>query len=101
MERVISKHKKAPNYSYEILEENKKRLGVDDCKYQSVSLCFHELIHNTYEKYGKRVVILIDEADKPILDNLDNAEQAKQRRDLLRGMYSIIKGNDAYINLSF
>ncbi len=72
--------------AFEIFEENQKRLGIQ-CKNQNPAMCFRQLIRESYEKYGKKVVILIDEYDKPILDNLDNIEQAKQRRDFLRGMY--------------
>ncbi len=35
------------------------------------------------------------------MDNLDNIEQAKQRRDFLRGMYVQMKANDAYIRFVF
>ncbi len=64
-------------------------------------MCFRQLIQEAYEKYDKKVVILIDEYDKPILDNLDNIEEAKQRRDFLRGMYVQMKANDAYIRFVF
>jgi len=84
----------------EIFEENQERLGIK-CKNQDTALCFRELIQKAYEKYGKKVVILIDEYDKPILDNLDNIEEAKQRRDFLRGLYVQMKSNDAYIRFAF
>ncbi len=38
-------------------------------------------------KYNKKVVILIDEYDKPILENLDNIELAMQMRRYLKGLY--------------
>ncbi len=44
-----------------------------------------------------QVVILIDEYDKPLLDNIDNLEEAIRIRDTLKGFYTIIKGMDAYI----
>lgn len=39
---------------------------------------FKELIKKTYEKYGKKVVILIDEYDKLILDLINKPEEAKK-----------------------
>jgi hypothetical protein len=42
------------------------------------------LIKKSYEKYNKKVVILIDEYDKAILDNLDQNEVAKEAREILR-----------------
>jgi len=84
----------------EIFEENQKRLDIQ-CKNPNVAMCFRELIQKAYEKYGKKVVILIDEYDKPILDNLDNIEEAQKRRDFLRGLYVQMKANDAYIRFVF
>ena len=42
----------------------------------------------------RQVVILIDEYDKPIIDNLTNLDQAKRIRDALKGFYTIIKSQD-------
>ncbi len=86
--------------AFEIFEENQKRLGIQ-CKNQNPAMCFRQLIKEAYEKYGKKVVILIDEYDKPILDNLDNIEEAKQRRDFLRAMYVQMQATDAYIRFVF
>ena len=84
-----------------ILKDNQKRLGVECEDMQDASICFDELIKKTYEKYNKPVVILIDEYDKPILDNLDNTTIAIQNRDFLRGLYVMLKENDAYIKFAF
>ncbi len=50
---------------------------------------------------GRRVVILIDEYDKPIIDNLDNLPEAQAIRDTLRNFYTIIKAMDQYIRFVF
>ncbi|MDP2752248.1 MAG: AAA family ATPase, partial [Rhodocyclaceae bacterium] len=50
-----------------ILEENQYRLGIT-CKHTG-RLCFAELIWRAHEATGQRVVVLVDEYDKPILDN--------------------------------
>jgi hypothetical protein len=36
-------------------------------------------------------VVLVDEYDKPILDNLTDPETAREMRDGLRNLYSVIK----------
>ncbi|MBN1486087.1 MAG: ATP-binding protein [Anaerolineae bacterium] len=43
------------------------------------------------------VVVLIDEYDKPIIDNIDNSEEAVRIRDVLKSFYGVLKGMDAYL----
>ena len=50
---------------------------------------------------GRRVVVLIDEYDKPILDALDVPEAARANRDFLRGFYGVIKDADAHVRFAF
>lgn len=50
---------------------------------------------------GKQVVILIDEYDKPLIDNLTDLPAAQAIRDTLRGFYAIIKAMDQYIRFVF
>jgi hypothetical protein len=47
------------------------------------------------------VVILIDEYDKPILDNITDNDTALIMRDGLRDLYSVIKGMDPFIRFAF
>ncbi|MEA2012064.1 MAG: ATP-binding protein [Verrucomicrobiota bacterium] len=60
---------------------------------------FEELIVTLYEKYGE-VVILVDEYDKPIVDNLGK-KQADVMRETLGGFYSVLKSSDQYLKLVF
>jgi len=84
-----------------MLERNQKRLGIE-CKIDDEpSTCFARLIQEAYEKYKKPVVVLVDEYDKPILDNLDNPKRAIENRDFLRGVYVKLKENDAYLKFVF
>ena len=79
----------------ELIRENSKRLGVK-CEYaMNDRRCFKELILKTYEKYGQRVVVLVDEYDKPILDNITDQETARLMRDKLRDFYSVVKDSDS------
>ena len=88
------------NVANRILKENQKRLNIE-CEAQSPNNCIAELIQQAYEKYQKPVVILIDEYDKPILDNIKNPQMAEKNREFLRGIYSVIKANDRYIKFNF
>lgn len=84
-----------------LLQENQKRLKIE-CEFNNnPSSCFRELIQKAYEKYQKPVVILIDEYDKPILDNLDQIEVAKECREIIKSLYVIMKDSDRYIKFAF
>ena len=62
---------------------------------------FRNIINRLYYTTGKKVVVLVDEYDKPILDLLGNQNQAKANRDYLHGVYGIIKGCARYIRFVF
>ena len=62
---------------------------------------FAELIQLLYEKTALPVVVLIDEYDKPILDNLEKEESALLLREAMRNIYSVLKDNDAYLKFVF
>ncbi len=83
-----------------IMNNNQERLGIK-CENKSPDICFAELIQQTYKKYNQRVVVLVDEYDKPILDNLDDKQRALENRDFLRGVYVQLKANDEYIQFAF
>lgn len=83
------------------LKENQEYLNIECEEKNSVSGCFSELIRKAHEKYNQKVVILIDEYDKPILDNITNPEVAKQIRDGLVNFYSVIKGSDEFLRFAF
>ena len=55
----------------EQLDINQQALGLT-CNQPSVGGCFAELIRSAHATTGERVVVLIDEYDKPILDNLQD-----------------------------
>ena len=45
-------------------------------------------------------MILIDEYDKPILDNINNLSIAQELRDGLKNFYSVIKESDEYVKFA-
>lgn len=86
---------------YQILDFNQRHLQVKCPKDFNSSGCFKRLIEESYTKYNQKVVILIDEYDKPILDNIENTEVAREMREGLKDFYSVVKGADEYIKLVF
>lgn len=64
---------------------------------------FDRLIKSLYEKFNKKVVVLIDEYDKPLIDYLqkENLHQALDNRSILKSFYSILKDADPYLKLVF
>lgn len=68
---------------------------------EDLSSRFKDIIDAAYLKTGHKVVILIDEYEKPIIDNIDNPELMEQFRRELQGFYSVIKGKDNAIRFAF
>ena len=62
---------------------------------------FEHLIRQLAEQAGQRVVVLIDEYDKPILDRIEDREKAIEIREVLKDFYSVIKDSDAFIRFAF
>ena len=83
------------------LSWNAECLGITLDKVLSPSAQFDMLIKETYNKYNKPVVILIDEYDKPILDNINDTTMRNYARTMLKGIYEHIKYNDEYVKFAF
>ncbi|MFP3254447.1 MAG: AAA family ATPase [Hydrogenobaculum sp.] len=66
-----------------------------------IGLKFQELIQKLCEKYNQKVVVLIDEYDKPILDVIEDIEKARRNRDILKKFFEILKPSDPYLKLVF
>ena len=69
--------------------------------YSTAAERFRDLLGALHRRTGQRVVVLVDEYDKPILDALDLAEAARANRDFLRGFYGVIKDSDAHVRFTF
>ena len=62
---------------------------------------FAGMIEALHEHAGRRVVVLVDEYDKPVLDALHTPEVARANRGYLHGLYSVIKSSEAHIEFTF
>ncbi|GHU06789.1 ATPase AAA [Spirochaetia bacterium] len=58
---------------------------------------FRGLIRRAYEKTGKRVAVLIDEYDRPLIHAMDKPALQEEFRDILRGFYGVLKAADPYL----
>ena len=61
---------------------------------------FGVLLEALHRQAGQRVVVLVDEYDKPILDVLDTPEIARANRDYLSSVYGNIKDADAHVQFT-
>lgn len=61
---------------------------------------FQNLIKTAHEKTGQKVVVLIDEYEKPVLEAYGNALLQEKHRALLRSMYEKLKQEDAHIRFA-
>jgi hypothetical protein len=99
-EGMLNSRKDLDEKIHEILLFNEKNLGVITVN-KSISGRFAEIIKGAREKYGERVVVLVDEYDKPILDNIGDLSVAKELRDGLKNVYSVLKSQDANLQFVF
>jgi hypothetical protein len=70
-------------------------------RYPDPASRLRHLLKTLHETTGQRVVALIDEYDKPILDNITEPDRARVMRDGLRDLYSVLKDADAHLRFVF
>ncbi len=62
---------------------------------------FAELIKKIHDKTGQKVVILIDEYDKPIVNSIEDIDRATKNREILRDFFVVLKSSDAFLRFVF
>lgn len=67
---------------------------------RSLSLRFAGIIERAYEQTGQRVVILVDEYDKPMLQTIGNKALQSEYRNILKPLYGVLKTMDGYIKFA-
>ena len=83
-----------------MLAENERRFGItSDSIDPNVRL--RNLITSIYEKTGKKVVVLIDEYDAPLLDVVHEDKTLPVLRNVMRNFYSPLKDSDPYLHFVF
>ncbi|MCQ2338789.1 MAG: AAA family ATPase, partial [Paludibacteraceae bacterium] len=73
--------------------------GCDD-KGLTLGMRFENVIKRACEQTGKKVVILVDEYEKPLLEAIGKPKLQGAFRDTLRGFYGVLKSMDAYIEFA-
>ncbi|WP_044411188.1 ATP-binding protein [Thiomicrospira microaerophila] len=88
---------------YNLLQDNQQRLGLTcpNFSLHDPAGCMAQLIQAAAKQYGSKVVVLVDEYDKPILDNIDKTDTATSIREGLKNIYSVFKGQDAHLQFVF
>jgi hypothetical protein len=62
---------------------------------------FHVLIKKLYGNTGKKVVVLVDEYDAPIINNITNTTLANENREILQNFYNVLKTLEKFIKFVF
>ena len=76
------------------------KYGKDDQE-DTLSSRFEGVIRRAYEQTGKRVVVLVDEYDKPMLSALLNKSLSKKYRTTLKAYYGVLKSSGRYLRFVF
>ncbi len=87
-----------------ILRTNRERLGLPrpaDWPEVDTAGNLSYLIAQAHQASGQRVVVLVDEYDKPILDNITDQATATDMREGLKNLYSVLKGADEHLKFVF
>lgn len=78
------------------LEEHEHQFGLP-ARYKDARGRLRDLIRRLHEKAGQSVVVLIDEYDKPLLDNIEKPKLAEAMRGKLKTLYAVLKDLDAHL----
>ena len=76
----------------DIAEDNGLQMRIE----RTSGEMLHQIIRALYKKYGQ-VIVLIDEYDKPILDNINDLQRANEMRKVLRSFYLALKNCDKHL----
>ena len=82
------------------LEAWEKEYGDEFCN-RAPEERFLQIIKKAFEKTGHRVVILVDEYDKPMLQAIGNDALQTEYRNTLKAFYGALKSCDRYIRFAF
>ncbi|MBQ8913938.1 MAG: AAA family ATPase, partial [Lachnospiraceae bacterium] len=90
LEKILEEHLAEWEKRYEL---NQKQLPQPER--------FRHIIKTAYERTGKRVVILVDEYDKPLLEVITDNDLEEHNKSVFKGFFSTLKSYDRYIEFEF
>lgn len=88
------------NYLGSIFREFEEIYNISDND-DELSRRFEVIINTAFKQTGRKVAILIDEYDAPLLNTLENETLNSSYRNTLRSVFSVLKNADAYIEFAF
>lgn len=83
------------------LEQWEPLYDIKPKKFQSLSTRFENVIARACERTGRKVVVLVDEYDKPLLETIGNPELQDDYRKTLKSVYGVVKTLDSCIRFAF
>ena len=86
LEQIIEEHLGKWEHEY----------GVFPAEKATLAMRFRSLLEKAYETIGRRAVILVDEYDKPLLENGGGYERTEHDRYVYKGFFSTLKRYDEY-----
>jgi len=78
-----------------------ERLWGENTDAEGIASRFEAVIKNAYEKSGQKVVVLIDEYDKPLISTMDDHKANEEIRTVLKSFYGVLKSADTYLRFVF
>ena len=77
-----------------------EQLYGDEYKDRAIEERFYHIVAKACRQTGHRVVILVDEYDKPMLQAIGNESLQEAYRDTLKAFYSVLKTQDEFIKFA-
>jgi len=77
-----------------------KQYGLSPSE-DSVSRRFNGVIQRAFEQTGKKIVVLVDEYDAPLVNLIHKPDLLERNREVLSSFYKNLKTNDRYIHFAF
>jgi len=84
----------------EMLKKYEKEHNVQDIAAKA-SIRLDNLIAEMYQKTGQKVVVLIDEYDKSLVNTMNNPDVNENIRNILKGFYGVLKSADKHLRFVF
>jgi hypothetical protein len=83
-----------------ILDKYENKFGIA-AKYTDLPIRLSNMIQTAHEQTGKKVVVLVDEYDRSLVNTMDKPALNNEIRDFLKGFYGVLKSADAHLRFVF
>lgn len=93
--------KQLDDYLDYLLLPYEKQFGTEENKDKAPNIRFANIVKAAYEQTGRKVVLIIDEYDAPLLDVVHEEQNLVALRRAMQNFYSPIKSLDPYLEFVF